>query len=174
MTTQQLLPVLIPLVVLGLVFLRARRPRRVRLELMWIAPVVIVALIAAGVAFTPHRAAFTLVDFAVFALALAVGGAVGWLRAKAVRLTVDPATHELTSATSPIGLVIILAVFLVRFGLRSAATGVQAGAAGLDPAVVADAFLLLAAGLVGGQRVEIAIRARKLIAAARPAAFGNA
>ena len=173
MTTQQLLPVLIPLVVLGLVFLRARRPRRVRLELMWIAPAVIVALIAAAVVFTPHPHAFTLVDFAVFAVALAVGGAVGWLRAKAVTLTVDPATHELTSATSPVGLVIILAVFLVRFGLRSA-TGAEAGAVGLDPAVIADAFLLLAAGLVVGQRVEIAVRARRLIAAARPVSFGNA
>ena len=126
MTPQQILPVLIPLVVLGLVFLRARRARRLRLELLWVAPTAIVALIAAGVAFTPHPA-FTAVDLAVFAAALAVGGGIGWLRAKAVTLTVDPATHEVTSATSPVGLVIIGAVFLVRFGLRSATLNGAAG-----------------------------------------------
>lgn len=173
MTPQQLLPVLIPLVVLGIIFLRARRPRKVRLELLWVAPLVILALIGAGVAATPHRGAFTLADYGVFLVALAAGAGVGWLRAKAVTLTVDPATHEVTSATSPVGLLIIVAVFLVRFGLRSA-TATEASVSGLDPAVIADAFLLLAAGLVVGQRVEIAIRARRLIAAARPARFGAA
>ncbi len=173
MTPQQLLPVIIPLVVLGIIFLRARRPRRVRLELLWIAPLVICALIAAGVVFTPHRAPFTPIDLAVFAAALAVGGGVGWLRAKAVTLSVDPATHEVTSATSPVGLLIIVAVFLVRFGLRSATTA-EAGASGLDPTVIADAFLLLAGGLVVGQRTEIWIRARRLVAQAQPVRFGAA
>ena len=40
--------------------------------------------------------------------------------------------------------------------------------------MIADAFLMLAAGLVVGQRAEIAIRARRLVAAARPARFGAA
>ena len=173
MTAQQLLPVVIPLVVLGIIFLRARRPRRVRLELLWISPSVIVALIAAGVIFQPHRAPYTAIDFGVFALAVAAGAGVGWLRAKAVTLTVEPTTHEVTSATSPVGLMIIVAVFLVRFGLRSA-TAAEAGVSGLAPAVIADAFLLLAAGLVVGQRVEIFLRARRLIAAAQPAKFGTA
>ena len=88
-------------------------------------------------------------------------------------LTVDPQTHEVTSTTSPVGLLIIVAVFLVRFGLRSA-TAAEADVSGLDPAVIADAFLLLAAGLVVGQRVEVFIRARRLIAAARPVKFGTA
>ena len=173
MTIQQLLPILIPLVVLGIVFLRARRARRVRLGLLWISPLVITVLILAGVATQPHRGPFTLLDGGVFLLAVAAGAGVGWFRAKAVKLTVDPQTHEVTSTTSPVGLVIIVAVFLVRSGLRSAA-GVEAGASGLDPAVIADAFLLLAAGLVVGQRVEIFLRARRLISAAQPARFGAA
>lgn len=166
MTAQQVLPVLIPLAILAVVFMRARAPRRVRLELLWIAPTLIVALILAGVVFTPHRAAFGPVDYALFAVGAAVGAVVGWWRAKAVRLTVDPATHEVTSVTSPLGLLIIGAVFIVRFGLRSAA-GVEAEALRVDPAVIGDAFLLLAAGLVVAQRVEIAVRARRLIAGAR-------
>ena len=168
MTPQEILPIVIPLVVLGLVLVRARRPRRVRLELLWIMPLVIVALILAGVVFTPHRAPFGPVDYALFAAGLAAGAAVGWFRAKAVRLTVDPATHEVTSTTSPLGLIIIAAVFVVRFGLRSA-TGAEAQALSVDPAVIADAFLMLAAGLVVAQRVEIALRARALIAASRGA-----
>ena len=173
MTPQQLLPVLIPLVVIGIVFLRARKPQRVRLEALWIAPLITIGMIGMGLAFTPHRGPFTPVDLLVFAVAVAAGAAVGWLRAKAVRLTVDPATHAVTSAVSPVGLAIVVAVFAVRFGLRSA-TGAEAGATGLDPAVIADAFLLLAAGLVVAQRVEIFLRARRLIALAQPARFGAA
>ena len=82
MTAQQILPVLIPLAILAVVFMRARAPRRVRLELLWIAPTLIVALILAGVIFTPHRAAFGPLDYALFAVGAAAGAAVGWWRAR--------------------------------------------------------------------------------------------
>ena len=165
MTPQQLLPVLIPLVVLGVVVLRARRPRRLQLSLLWIAPLLITAMIAMGIVFTPHRAPFGPADIALFAIAALVGGAIGWWRAKTVRLTVDPATREVMSTTSPIGLLIIGAVFIVRFGLRSM-TGEEAELTHMDPAIIGDAFLALAAGIVVGQRIEVFIRTRRLLAQA--------
>lgn len=167
MTPQQILPVLIPLVIIGIVALRASRPRKVRLEMLWIAPLLITALIGMGVVFTPHRAPFTPVDYAVFAAAIAVGAGIGWMRAKTVRLVVDPDTHNVTSSVSVVGLMIIGAVFVVRFGLRQAA-GLEAQSLHMDPAVIEDGLLLLAAGLVVAQRVEIFIRARRLIEAAAP------
>lgn len=167
MSPQQVLPVLIPLVILGVVALRASRPRKVRLEMLWIAPLLITFMIGMGVVFTPHRAPFTPVDYAVFVAAVAIGAGVGWMRAKTVRLTVDPATHEVTSSVSVIGLLIIGAVFAVRFGLRQAA-GLEAQSLHMDPAIIEDGLLLLAAGLVVAQRVEIFIRAKRLIDAAAP------
>ena len=134
---------------------------------------IIVLLIGMGVAFTPHRAPFTALDYGVFLVALAVGAAGGWWRAKTVRLSVDPATREVTSTTSPIGLLIIAAVFAVRFGLRSAA-GLEATWLHMDPAVIEDGLLLLAMGLVVAQRVEIFLRARRLLdGTAGPAAMAR-
>ena len=123
----------------------------------------IVALIGLGVISTPHRAPFTPLDYGVFIAALALGAGIGWLRAKTIRLSVDPVTQEVTSAVSPIGLLVIAAVFVVRFGLRSAA-GVEARWLHMDPAVIEDGLLLLAAGLVVAQRVEVYIRARRMLA----------
>ena len=172
MRTQDLISLAITLVIMAVIFVRASRPRRVRLNALWIAPLFILAAIAAGVAFTPHAAPFTPPDVALFAGATALGAAVGWWRAKAVRLSVDPATQAVTSTVSPVGLAIIAGVFVIRFGLRSA-MGYGAGSLRMDPAVIGDAFLLLAGGLVVAQRTEIAIRARRLLAAASPAAaFG--
>lgn len=173
MRTQDLINLAVTLVILAVVFVRASRPRRVRMGALWIAPTLILLSIASGVAFTPHRAPFGPADYAVFVAAAALGAAVGWFRAKAVRLSVDPATQAVTSTVSPVGLAIIAGVFVIRFGLRSAMTS---GAAPLrvDPVVIGDAFLLLAGGLVAAQRIEIAIRARRLLAAAQPVRFGAA
>ena len=168
---QQLIQVLVPLAVLGIVFLRARRARRVRLELLWVTPVLITLLVTAGVVFTPHRAPFMAGDLVLFVAAATVGAIIGWFRAKAVRLSIDAATHDVSSTTSPLGLAIIMAVFIVRLGLRSAAQA-QASTWRIDPAVVGDALLLLAVGLVIAQRVEVFLRAKRLLTQAESPSAG--
>jgi uncharacterized membrane protein len=134
------------------------------LERLWIAPAVICALAGAAIAFSPHEGRFTLVNVILFAAALGVGGLIGWLRAKGVKLTVEPMTHQVTSAVSPLGLVLLVAVFVVRYALRFAT---QSGLPGVKATTITNAMLFLAIGVVISQRIEIGVRARRLIKLSR-------
>jgi hypothetical protein len=100
---------------------------------------------------------------AVDAAALAAGGLLGWWRARFTHITIDPASHELTSRASPVGMLVILAVFAVRYGLRTYAVQ-DAAAIGLPVSVIADAALVISVGLVCAQRLELFTRASRLLA----------
>ena len=172
---QQVLPMVIGVAVLGLVMLRNRRGRRLRLEFMWVAPLLIA--IACGLALWRDMAtgvSYGPVTIVGLVAATAAGSAVGWWRGSLMRITVDPATEALTSQASPIGLILIGGVFILRFALRA---WVQANpeALPISAAAFGDGFLLFAAGLVVTQRVEMWLRARRQLAIARaggPASSG--
>lgn len=150
-------------VAVGLRILWRSKPRRLRIERMWIVP----ALILTGVVLSfvvqppPHLALF-LAETA----ALVVGSALGWWRGASTRITIDPETHELTSQASMIGMALIAGVVLVRFGLRDFAWRHQMDWR-ITPLEIADVSLLFAAGLVCIQRLEMWLRARKLLADTR-------
>ena len=83
-------------------------------------------------------------------------------------IAVDPATHQLTSQASPIGMIVVLGIFAIRYGLRMYALQ-NAGTLHVPVNAVADASLVLAVGLVCAQRLEIALRATRLLNEARAA-----
>jgi hypothetical protein len=154
---------LIPLVVIALVILRNSRARRLRIETLWISPVVILVLV--GLSFSQQGMPTPLM-LGLDIAALAVGAALGWWRARFTKITVDPATHELTSQASPIGMLVILAIFAVRFGVRMYASE-SATTLGVSAIAIADAALVISVGLVCAQRLEIALRATRLLNEAR-------
>lgn len=160
---------LIPLVAIGLVILRNARARRLRIEAMWIAPVVIIALIALALYAEGIPSPLGLgLDVA----ALAAGAGLGWWRARFTQISIDPETHELTSRASPLGMFVILAVFAIRFGVRAFAQ--QNGRElGVWAAVIPDALLVMSVGLVCAGRLEIFLRASRLLEEARAASSGT-
>ncbi len=165
---------LIPIVIaFGLVILRNSRARRLRIEAMWIAPVVIVALI--GLALWGETArggqAFTPVGIALDIAGVAVGALLGWWRARFTNITIDPVTHELTSKASPLGMVVILGILVLRTLVRSY-TAQNAGALGTWGPLVADALLVMSVGLVCAQRLELFTRATRMLAEARASSGG--
>src|SRR5207302_1164811 len=107
----QMIALIIPAVVIGLVILRNSRARRLRIETLWIAPLMIVALV--GMSLSQEGMPSTL-GLAIDAAALAGGALLGWWRARFTQITIDPATHELTSRASPVGMLVILSIFAVR------------------------------------------------------------
>ncbi|MBC6980385.1 CcdC protein domain-containing protein [Caulobacter sp. 17J80-11] len=163
-TTPQYLPYLIPVAVIALIILRNRRERRLRLELMWILPAFM--LLGAGAALYyapgPHPGPAAMVGLA---LALALGGVLGWVRGRTIRIQHDSATGALTAQASPLGMLLILAMFAIRYPLSLYAQA-HPEALHVSPTILADGFLLFAVGLVLAQRIEVALRARKLMAAA--------
>lgn len=155
----------VPLIAMVMVILRNSRARRLRIETLWIMPVVIVALI--GLALSQEGTPSPLALGADLA-AVVVGSLIGWWRARFTHITIDPATHQLTSRASPIGMLIILGVFALRYALRLyVAEG--AAPAGVPVSVAADAILVMTVGLVCAQRLELALRASRLLAEARSA-----
>ncbi|MBS0363785.1 MAG: DUF1453 family protein [Proteobacteria bacterium] len=165
---------LIPIVIaMGLVILRNSRARRLRIEAMWIAPVVIILLI--GLAFWGESQAaaalgrgpqFTPVSIGFDIAALIVGALLGWWRARFTNITVDPATHELTSRASPIGMLVIMGILVLRTLIRTYAAQAN-GPLGVWGPPLADALLVMSVGLVCAQRLEIFLRASQLLAQAR-------
>jgi hypothetical protein len=154
---------LIPLIAVAMVVLRNARERKLKVERLWISPVLFLVLTAITLANQPAPGPVLL---ATEAAALVLGALAGWWRGRLTRITVDPATHALTSRPSPLGMLLILALFAVRYALRS--FGAQtAGALHLSAVVLTDVLMLLAVGIVCAQRLEIALRATRLLNAAR-------
>ncbi len=114
-----------------------------------------------------HPPALTAVSLALFAAAAVVGTGLGYVLASHQTLTIDSATGTITSKISPIGIVLFLGLFVVRFGMRAAVTGGQPsqGFAHQSAAVLmyTDAGLLFVLGLVTAQAWETWRRAKPLL-----------
>jgi len=154
---------LIPLVVIGLVILRNARARQLKVERMWIGPAVILGLTGMLLVQQPPSAGL---GVALDLAALLLGGFLGWHRGRFTRITVDPATHAVTSQSSPMGMLLILAIFALRSGVRAYAMQ-NASALHMSLNDLTDAFMLLAVGLVCATRLEMALRASRLVREAR-------
>lgn len=150
------------ILILALRFRRLGQSRPLQLERLWVLPVVYAVIAAFLVAQSPLQG----VDWLWCAVALAIGAAIGWYRGKSVKITVDPNTHALNQTQSAATMVFLVALILIRFGLRSV-LATEAQSWHVSAAVIVDAFIALALGLIAAQRLEIFLRARRLLEAAR-------
>ena len=164
--TAHILPYLVPFLFILLLVRRSLRTRALRVERLWIYPAVLIliggALLFAQPPETPLTAS---IDVA----SVAAGAIIGWWRGRLTRIMVDPETHNLTSRPSIAGLILIVGLFAVRYGLRIylAQNADAAGSGGLRSAAITDdALVLFAVGLMSVQRLEMWLRARRLLAEA--------
>jgi len=157
-----LIPALVVAVVLFLRVRGARRATRLRLERLWIVPVLYLALTVLLFVTTPPPAS----GWLWAALACAVGAALGWQRGRSMRIAVDPETHELSQQGSAMTLVFLLALIALRVGLRSAAAAGDP-AWHVDTALITDCLVALALGMFSVQRLEMYLRGRRLLGEAR-------
>lgn len=89
--------VVAPLLVVALVAWRALRTRPLRVERMWILP----AIMLFGVGLAPQAQGLPSAPLlGAEGLALLIGAAAGWWRGRTTRISVDPATHQVTSKAS--------------------------------------------------------------------------
>jgi hypothetical protein len=162
------IPLVVFAVVMALRWRRMRRARRLRLEMLWILPAIYAAVVAAVFVITPPSMA----GWAWSALALAVGAGIGWYRGRMMKITIDPTTHALSQQASPAAFLLLAALVAVKFAARTELGG-PPGMAGHGPShgamLATDIAMAFALGLISTTRIEMALRARRLLAAARRA-----
>lgn len=165
MGPQQYIPFIAVGLALVMIVLRNRAPRTLRPQYLWVAPAIIVPLMAFaiwGTSMTPgaSHARFAPVDWAVLAVGLVLGGIAGWWRGKMTTIE-KHADGTLKAQASPIGMILIFGLLVGRRAL-SAFLEPHAAAWGLNATAVADAFLVFVVGTIIVQRIEMYIRARRV------------
>ncbi len=150
-------------VVIGLVLMlrlrNTRRARPLRLQTLWIVPA-IYALVFAFACY--ERPPVTLPGWLWLVIAAAIGAGIGWWRGKLMRISVDPATGALNQQASPAALLFIVLLIAIRQGLRY-----EGAAYGINLFALTDLLMASALGLFTAARVEMYLRARRLLAGIR-------
>jgi hypothetical protein len=154
------IPAIIVILVLAVRLRSLGRERPLKIERLWIVPAIYV--VVAGIAFWAHPP--TRFAWLWCLIALAAGAGLGWQRGRMMRITVDPETHDVSQRASPVAMLLIFALILIRSGARSAAPGLA-----VDVMTLTDVLVAFALGLLATQRLEMWLRARRLLAAARGA-----
>jgi membrane protein CcdC involved in cytochrome C biogenesis len=160
----QMIGTIISFAVIGIVlFFRLRRvgkERPLKLEQLWIVPGIY--LIVAGFLFysMPPKG----MTWLWCAVALLIGAALGWQRGRMMHISVDPETQTLRQKASLASMLFLLGLIAVRTVAR-----VEGQAWHFDVLALTDVLVALALGLLTMQRVEMYIRAKRLLDEARAA-----
>ena len=169
---QQLLPYLVPFLIILVIVRRGLRERQIKIERMWVYPVI---MIAAGASIFGAGGVPSPLVIAELAAALAAGSLAGWYRGRLTHITIDAETHDLTSRTSPVGVVLVAVLFAARYFVRIAFPSIGSGSPGSlanQAGAIADALTLFGIGTTVVQRLEMWLRCRKLLAEAQAAKAG--
>jgi hypothetical protein len=163
----QLLRYIVPLGVVALVvILRNSRPRRLKIDRLWLLPVIYLLLLASALYAAPPP--ITPLSVAILTGSALVGAAIGWQRARFIQVHIHPETQDITSRASPIGILFIFAILLVRYAGRDFLAA-NAGSLHLPVVAITDGFLVLAIAMLSVQRLELWMRASRMLAEAKAA-----
>ena len=151
--------IVVIILVLAFRMRRMGKMRPLKLETLWVVPVLYLA-IAALMFFQLPPTGWVAVASAI---GLVLGAAFGWQRGKMMRIHVDPETHALNQTASPAAMFFLIALIVVRMGAKT----ILGEEANVSPAMLTDPLIAFALGMFSLQRVEMYLRARRLLDEAR-------
>ena len=163
-----LLKSVLPVVAIALALVwRVRSMSRVRplkTGRLWVAPAFL--LVLAGMTLWANPPG--LAGLSIGAVASIIGGLIGWQRGRLTHIERGSTSGELTQRASPAALILLIVIIAARYALRTYfdATPGADGKLSEQALVVTDALLLFAVGLIAVTRIEIALRARRILAGA--------
>lgn len=146
-------------IVLALRMRNMRKMRPLKLEMLWVVPVLYLAVAALMLWQLPPQGWVAIASL----VGLLAGAAVGWQRGTMMHIHVDPETHALNQKASPAAMIFLIALIVVRSGARS----LLGEASGVSPAMLTDPLIAFAFGMLTLTRVEMYIRAKRLLEEAR-------
>ena len=145
-------------IVIALRLRKAGQMRPLKLGNLWVVPALYLAVTVMMFAQLPPTGWVAIASV----IGLAVGAAVGWQRGKMMHIHVDPETHALNQKASPAAMLFLVALIVIRMlgkGLL--------GAEGVSTAMLTDPLIAFALGMFTLQRVEMYLRAKRLLEEAR-------
>jgi hypothetical protein len=145
----------IVVIVLALRMRRMGKMRPLKLETLWVVPVLY--LVVAALMF--WQLPPTGLGAIACGAALLIGAAVGWQRGKMMHIHVDPQTHALNQKASPAAMLFLIALIVVRSGART----ILGQAGGVSPAMLTDPLIAFALGMFTVTRVEMYLRGKRLL-----------
>ncbi|MEI9849699.1 MAG: CcdC protein domain-containing protein [Sphingomonas sp.] len=151
-------------VIITLRLRRMSRERPLKIELLWVVPAIY--LLIAGLLywrFPPQGMAWLWC-----AAGLAAGAALGWQRGRLMHISVDRETHAIRQKASPAAMLFLIGIIAVRYAAREAAI-LGGDTWHIDVMAVTDVLIAFALGLLSVQRLEMFLRARRLLGEARAA-----
>ena len=135
------------------------KARPLKLGSLWIVPAIYLAVAALMFVQLPPTGAVAV----ACAVGLVLGAAVGWQRGKMMHIHVDPETHALNQKASPAAMIFLIALIVVR----SAARSILGQDSHISPAMLTDPLIAFAVGMFTLTRVEMYLRAKRLLEEAR-------
>lgn len=154
------LPFVIIAVVLGLRLRSMSRERPLKVGTLWVIPVIYLALVGWMLFALPP----TIAGWALVAAGVAVGAVLGWHRAKLIRIERNAETGELRQKASPLAMLLLVALIVLKLGARAIFGESAATQPGSSAMLLTDAFIGFALGLLSATRIELYIRAKQLLA----------
>jgi hypothetical protein len=142
---------------------RMTRPRRLKLDRLWVMPTVTAGLLAIWLASMGDRLYLSPAALSALGLSTLLGAAFGWWRAGQDRITMDARTGSLMVKAPPIVLIALLLLIAAKLGLRMLTGGLH----GLDSAqhdASLPYLLSFLAAMVISHRCGCWSRARRLLA----------
>ena len=102
----------------------------------------------------------------IVAAGLAAGLVVGWHRGKLIRIEHNAGTGELRQRASPLAMVLLLALIVLKLGAKAVFGETAATQPGSSAMLLTDGFIGFALGLLSATRLELYLRAKRLLSAA--------
>lgn len=155
-----LLPFVIIAVVVGLRLRSMSRERPLNVGTLWIVPVVYLVLVGSMIVTLPPSAG----GWSLIVAGVAVGAVVGWHRGKLIRIERN-SNGKLMQKASPLAMLLLLALIVLKLGARAIFGDTAAGHPGSAAMLLTDAFLGFALGLLSATRLELYLRARRILEA---------
>jgi hypothetical protein len=156
-----LLPFAIIAIVVALRLRTMRSERKLDLKTMWAVPIVYLILIAFMFTALPP----TIFGWELILAGLAIGLLVGWYRGRMIQIRRDPETGELRQKASPLAMLLLVAIIVLKLGARQVFGETAASNASSPAMLMTDAFIGFALGLLTATRLEMYTRAKRLLAA---------
>src|SRR5690349_987515 len=149
----------IVVVVMALRMRRMGKMRPLKLETLWVVPVLYLGVAALMFWSLPPTGWVAIASM----VALLVGAVIGWQRGKMMHIHVDPQTHALNQKASAAAMFFLIALIIIRSGARAILGNSDAG----SPAMLTDPLIPLDLGLFSLPRRELYQHAQKLLGEVR-------